>query len=339
MTHLRRSNVCVTILKRRKKKDMKRLVLSAFALAAMVGCAKDSETVATDISSGVVATFAGAEIGTRTSGDTWEDGDDIGVYMFKENTLDVSYALAKQNVKYTTDGDGTLTYSDTTSPIYYPHTAAVDFYAYYPYVATEVSSGVFNIDMTAQNSGADGAVDQGAVDFMTSMYSGATKSTDVVSFDFDHKMSMVTLVIVPNDNIESLRGLVVKLEDTDVVAQVDIFNNTQGVAAGSTTGEILFKTFETTVEDGYVTVLTATAIVIPGSVAETAIMTFAFEGAEETYKAVFPTTTVFESGKNHTFNILAGYKGVTFATCTINEWGESTTVTGEVIDTEYLTVQ
>ncbi|MFI3320293.1 MAG: fimbrillin family protein [Rikenellaceae bacterium] len=318
---------------------MKRLVLSAFALATLVGCAKDSETVATDISSGVVATFAGAEIVTRTSGDEWEDGDDIGVYMFKENSLDTSYALAKQNVKYTTDDIGTLTYSDTTSPIYYPHTAVVDFYAYYPYVATEVSSGVFNIDMTAQNSGADGAVDQGAVDFMTSTCSGATKTTDVVSFDFDHKMSMVTLIIVPNDNIESLRGLVVKLVDTDVIAEVDVLKGAQGVAENSTKGEILFKTYETTVVDGYVTVLTATAIVIPGEVTDTAMMTFAFEGAEETYKAVFPAKTAFESGMNHTFNILAGYKGVTFATCTINEWGESTTVTGEVIDTEYLTVQ
>ncbi len=311
-----------------KNNNMKRVIIAAFALAAVVGCAKESVT--SGVSSDVVATFAGSEIGTRTTGNDWDGDENVGIYMFKDGeTASSGYSLEKLNVNYTSDASGLFTVATGVTPIYYPQSQVVDFYAYYPYSADATTNGTYTLDLTAQNT-----TNQGDVDFMTASLPDQSKQTDAIAFAFDHKLAMVTLVILPNNSVADLAGLSATLTNTytSVVANVITGEVTTDTAV---TGDINFATTDlvTDAVTSVVTKLQATAIVAPAALADGAKLSFSFEGGQ-TFTASFPTGTIFGAGDNHTFNVSMGNLEATIGGSTINGWGTSSSDTEDVIDAE-----
>ncbi len=309
---------------------MKRLAATALALAAVVGCAKESPE---DVASDVAVQFAQSQI-TRTIGSEWEDLDEVGVYMYKEAaTASNGYSLARENVLHTTDTNGDFTASEV---IYYPQSDAVDFYAYYPY--TSDTGELCSVDITGQNL-SDGGFDQGAIDFMTAALTGRKKSDGVLTFDFEHRLALVTFIITPKSSITTLRGVEISIAGVKTVANFSKFTGLMDSASASlgTGAQIEFETAETTLDgEDNVTVLTATAIMLPMTITTAeAEITFKINDLES-HTASFPVDAVLTAGKNHTYNITIGYDGPSFGTATVTGWGESTLPDSGVFDAEEL---
>ncbi|MFI3319872.1 MAG: fimbrillin family protein [Rikenellaceae bacterium] len=308
---------------------MKRVIIAALALAAVVGCAKESVT--SGVSSDVVATFAGSEIGTRTTGNDWDGDENVGIYMFKEGeTASSGYSLEKLNVNYTSDASGLFTVATDVTPIYYPQSQAVDFYAYYPYSADATTNDTYTLDLTAQNTG-----NQGDVDFMTASLPNQSKQTTDISFAFDHKLAMVTLVILPNNSVADLKGLSATLTGTYSSVVANVITGGVTLPEPAVTGDINFATedLETDADTGVVSKLQATAIVAPAALADGAKLSFSFESGQ-TFTASFPDGTTFGAGDNHTFNVSMGNLEATIGVSTINGWDKSENDTDGVIDAE-----
>ncbi len=309
---------------------MKKIIVATLAIAAMASCTKQ-ESVEFDVSSDVVATFANAAIATRTSGNVWENTDEVGIFMYEADETDNTYPLAKENVLHTSDASGNFTVGTGLAPIYYPQTDVVDFYAYYPY--STLSGWLYTADITGQNL-EDGSFDQGAIDFMTAALTDKSKSETALKFTFEHRLSMLTFVITPKASVPSLKGVEVSLNDINTQATFSVLT---GALEDSkdVKGAIKFLTSETETDtDGNVIKLTATAIVLPEVMNSAAKIKFKFSETLS-HSASFPTAPTLEAGKNHTYNISVGYAEASFAGgSTITGWGESDLPTDDIIDAE-----
>ncbi len=297
----------------------------------MASCAKE-ETIKVDLSSDIAATFAASEIATRTSSNTWEANDQVGIYMYKSGDTDGTYSLARENVLHTSDISGNFTVDTTLDPIYYPQSDAADFYAYYPYQAL-TAAGEYTADLTAQELN-DGSFDQGAVDFMSASLTGKSKSTDALTFKFEHRLAMLTLIVTPNTSITTLEDVEISLNNIETEAT---FSPLTGAISTkeSTLGSITMLSTETqTDQSNNVTEITATAIVLPGDLSSTAKVTFKFSDTLS-HSASFPAGTEFEVGMNHTYNIIVGYHEANFTSgSSIEGWGTSELPSSDTIYSE-----
>ncbi len=317
---------------------MKRVIIAALAVVVMASFAKDEGSTA-GLPSDIEATFANSKIDSRTVANSWEDSDEVGIFMYESGKSDATYALAKENVLHSSDATGKFTLDLSEEPIYYPQTDMVDFYAYYPYQSTMVGS-TYVADITAQNT-ATGGFDQGAVDFMTASLTEKYKSNEVLTFDFTHRLAIMTLVLSPKTSIESIDGM---FDDVEVVVSnintKATFDALTGLYldSGNAYGSIKLLTSDTTVEEsGDVSKVTATAIVLPESLTAVAEVSITL-GDGTPLKTSFSIGTQFEAGKNHTFNISVGYDDASFDDDedgnTITSWSDNDLVSSDTIDAE-----
>lgn len=306
-----------------------RVIIAALAIAAVVGCSKDDGTFS-GVMSGVEATFEASQIATRTTANTWENLDQVGIYMYQNGATDSSYSLARENVLYTSDASGNFKVGTSVTPIYYPQSDQVDFYAYYPHQATLAQDGYYTADITLQNT--ESGIDQGAVDFLTASLTEKGISSDALSFEFDHRLAMLTLVVTPKSSISTLKGVGVTLGEMNTQATFSTLTG-ELIASSAVSGSIEFLTVDNTTDaQDNVTKITATAIVLPEALGANAKVTFKFSETLS-HSASFPTNTSFTAGMNHTYNVSVGYSDVSFeGESTINGWG-STTIDG-IIDAE-----
>ncbi|MFR9662018.1 MAG: fimbrillin family protein, partial [Rikenellaceae bacterium] len=63
---------------------MKKIIVSALAIAAMAGCSESGES---GVKIGTMAAAFSSSITTRASGTEWEAGDAIGIMATSENQL------------------------------------------------------------------------------------------------------------------------------------------------------------------------------------------------------------------------------------------------------------
>lgn len=292
---------------------------AAAAVVAMASCTDDEN--ASLLSTDEVV-FASATIATRTIGDTWEDNDNIGIFMYDH---ELTEAARNANVHYVTDQSGTFDVATDETPIYYPQLDAVDFYAYYPYQADMVGT-TYEADVTDQS-------DAGAIDFLSaSITTGITKTKVAQSFAFDHRLTMLKLVITPKSSITSIAGLKVWIENANTKASYSVLTGDESVAP-STPGTIVFPTTET-LESDEVTVKTVTtiAILIPETTADDVTLWFEHSNGDQ-FAAPFAGKQ-HDAGYVHTYNVEIGYTEATFHESTINEWETSDSDTDDIIDAE-----
>lgn len=312
---------------------MKKTIIASLAIVALVGCNKNNEPTI-NVSSDVTAVFADAEIVTRTTNDLWEDNDQIGIFMYQTGQTNNTYSLARENVLYTSNSSGEFSIGTGFTPIYYPQSSSVDFYAYYPYQAGISSS--YSADITKQNdvdTAGNVIYDQGEVDFMIASLSNKSKSSDVLSFQFDHKLAMLTLVIKPNTSISTLDSMAVKLTNINTQATFSTLTGEMNAVSVPMADSVQLMTTNTVVDNsGNVTTLTATAIVLPETLSAEAQLVFQLSDTER-YTAKFPTTPSFEVGKNHVYYISVGYQSVDFTGNSImNGWDENPNISDDTIN-------
>ncbi|HBG58689.1 fimbrillin family protein [Proteiniphilum sp. UBA1028] len=126
---------------------------------------------------------------TRISldGSQWIAGDAVGIYMLSTGTVSV---VNYTNVPYKAESSATVTaFKADIEPIYYPENgSAVDFMAYYPYLAT-IENFLYPINLTDQSAGIT------THDLMRAKMDngGNGYTTGPVSFTFEHQLAKVSL--------------------------------------------------------------------------------------------------------------------------------------------------
>lgn len=247
---------------------------------------------------------------SRVSGNTWNANDEVGIYMMNAGgTIDAATA---QNKKYIAQTNGTLT-AASGNGIYLPESGSVDFIAYYPYT-TSVSGNKIAVNVSDQSKPA-------AIDLI---YSNGTKgvaatTSSNISLTFTHKLSKMTINVSKDATIETLNGLTIDMNGISTEGEFNLGNGTLTATAGTNQKDVAMNVNA----EG----TTATAIILPtaASTDQTAV-TLKFNLAGKSYTYTLTDASIFEEGKNVTFNanlsINNGKPVVTVGTATIEDWTE-----------------
>ena len=181
-------------------------LLAAAALTA-AGCSDDDNEKGGG-ATGVEANFS-AEITpyTRAAGDTWTNGDAVGIYMLGGD------AGAADNVRYTCEPNGRLSAADTKIVI--PGSGTFDFVAYHPYKQSSLSGDAGKIDGYLYPVVLSDQTDPAAIDLLWSdNATGVTAAAPDVKFTFEHVLSKVEIAVKQGGGIsaDDLAGVVVTID-------------------------------------------------------------------------------------------------------------------------------
>lgn len=283
------------------------LYMGALSTLALVSCTNNDDNSEWYGSEGIVFTTA---IQSRVSGNTWNANDEVGIYMMNAGgTIDAATA---QNKKYIAQTNGTLT-AASGNGIYLPESGSVDFIAYYPYT-TSVSGNKIAVNVSDQSKPA-------AIDLI---YSNGTKgvaatTSSNISLTFTHKLSKMTINVSKDATIETLNGLTIDMNGISTEGEFNLGNGTLTATAGTNQKDVAMNVNA----EG----TTATAIILPTATStdQTAV-TLKFNLAGKSYTYTLTDASIFEEGKNVTFNanlsINNGKPVVTVGTATIEDWTE-----------------
>lgn len=226
---------------------------------------------------------------TRVTGNSFENGDKIGLFVVNHQTDGSSVALAPSgnyvdNMQYTYSGTWT-----PASPIYWKdNTTHADFYLYYPYTSSISSVTAFPYSVKANQSN---LVDYKAGDLLIGKTTNVAPSETAVKISAKHVMSMIQVTVAPGNGFtaESLAAAQVSVKINGVKTQA---------TANLTTGEVTATGNATTItplhEDG-----AYKALIVPQAVAESKLITVNVDGRD--YNLTKALT--FESGKCYKCNV------------------------------------
>lgn len=247
---------------------------------------------------------------SRMTGDAWENGDSIGMYMKKENT-NLNVGILADNIKYVTTGSSTFTAVNPDEDILFPFNGSnVDFIAYFPY-KKNIANYAYPVDVTNQNN-------QSALDLLYSNNAiGLNSANPNVNLNFSHQMSKVVLNITPENPTADLSDITIKITNASLKTQFLLSDGS--LSAPTEIGDLFFK-----ISSGG---KFAEAILIPMSnlIGRTLVLII----AGETYIYDLGSNaniSSFDKGTKYTFNIVINPSGVqaTVSSSSIASWNEAT---------------
>lgn len=192
-------------------------LISFLSMLTTLSCSQD-DPVEEDIRKEVkvTATFnsLSSSDNIRTVGNSWETGDEIGLFMKSVNTNLSQDALA-YNVKYTF-ANGNTFINSTNNKVYYPfNNEKVNLISYYPY--RELLNG-FSYEVNIANQS-----DLSAIDLMYSNNLNSVNSTnESVNFEFEHQLTKVILIINSGDTGKELTDLNVRITNINTKASFSL---------------------------------------------------------------------------------------------------------------------
>lgn len=245
----------------------------------------------------------------RMSGDAWENGDSIGIYMKREN-IDLNAGILADNIKYVNYGSSTFSAANPDEEILFPFNGSnVDFIAYFPY-KKDIVNHTYPVDVNNQNN-------QSALDLLYSNNAIGLNSTNPnVSLTFTHQMSKIILNITPENATADLSDITIKITNASLKA---LFLLSDGsLSAPTEIGDLFFKVSS----NGKF----AEAILIPMS--NLIGRTLVFNIGGETYIYDLSSNaniTSFDKGTKYSFNIMINPSGVqATVSSSIESWNEIT---------------
>jgi hypothetical protein len=225
----------------------------ALTLLMAVSCSKsdspaplpDDEAVAVQFSSnigGISASAKPAGIKPAAVGSSWDNNDNIGVFMVDNTTTTVRNDAT--NKRYVTaSGNGNFAPYDAGNTLYYPVNGdKVDFIAYYPYQSSITTLGNYNVNVATQTN-------QAAIDLLyakaTNGGSGYDKdNASPIALNFSHKLSKLELSVSATTasgiTVADLASMTVKIKGLNTTASFDLAAGTLGTPA--TPADITFRT-------------------------------------------------------------------------------------------------
>lgn len=244
----------------------------------------------------------------RMTGDAWENGDSIGMYMKKEN-IDLNVGVLADNIKYVTNGSSTFSAANPNEEILFPFNGSnVDFIAYFPYNKNIVNF-TYPVDVTNQSN-------QSAIDLLYSNNAiGLNSANPNVNLTFSHQMAKIILNITPENPTADLTDIIIKLTNASLKAPFSLSDGS--LASPTQIGDLFFKKSA----DGKF----AEAILIPMSNLTGRTLVFTIDSDTYIYDLGSNTNiTSFDKGTKYTFNIVINPSGVqaTISSSSIESWNE-----------------
>lgn len=279
---------------------MKKIILSIVAVAALASCQKSEQTSVGCSLSEVVFTSG---ISTRATGTLWDDGDDIGVFMYEAGSSAI-YNSMSENVSYTTSGGESGTFT-SLSPLLYPSDISVDFMAYYPYT-TDYSNNVISLNTADQST----EVKIKAQDFMVASAQGCSEQSSS-SLSFSRKMSKIVINVSRTDSrVDAVLSDIslnnVITEGSFTILNADNHRDEASVRAGTTISDIsLFFNEENSVIE---------AIIIPQ---ETTLTKFLLTIDGQYF--IIPLSDTFAENMQYLYTLSID-DGVNFSKASITPW-------------------
>lgn len=160
---------------------IKNLMIAAIIATGFASCNSDKLDHMVDNDSNIEI----IDSQTRAHDASWDNNDEIGVYMNKAGKKE---AISK-NVKYTTrHGDGRFSTDQTMK---FPKEGNVDIFAYYPYAS--IKNGIYEIKLADQT-------DQKKVDLLWASSKNLDNKSNKVKLTFQHMLTEINFEIVGKDN-------------------------------------------------------------------------------------------------------------------------------------------
>lgn len=226
------------------------------------------------------ASPSGVQTRVETSTDgqyttTWNNGDEIGIYIVKGSGGLQSSGNWMDNVK--------LTYTNNTwvpeTPLYYPTgNEQLHFYAYYPYNAGVTDALNMNISgLTDQSS----AANLSKSDLLFASTLNVAKKTNPVQLNFLHMLALVELSVTGGGTgAQMSSNVLVTLEGCKADASFNLSTGNASVAGEASVKSIKMYRVEQSGDANYLT--------------------------KYTYRAFIPTQTVFQSAELFRFTYMQG---------------------------------
>lgn len=205
-------------------KKMTKFFALALLAGAMVSCSTEDTAPSTQNDKVAVQFTGGINVNTRAAGQTWADGDKIGIFMIEAGKTLSADAISEgvDNVCYQSNGSIAFSPISGGKTIFFPIDGDVDFYSYYP--QTTVNDYKVALNMADQKS-------QEAIDFMYAQTKGCHKSIPQVELKFNHMLSNLVLNVQPGNGLteDDLNKLKVTIKDQNTTAT---FNLADGLISG-----------------------------------------------------------------------------------------------------------
>lgn len=194
------------------------LIFSILALLSSCSKQEGQQTVQR-----VGATFTSG-ISSRAYDRTWEQGDQVGIYMvnYDQTTGEATPEQQYCNTLHTIRSTGEAARLSSDSTMYYPIDGSeVGFYAYYPYTDQISEDHKYTINVSDQSV-------PSRIDFMESSgNTGYSKTSSEVSLVFVHSMAMLSFDISMGTGMENevVEDITVSISGIPTVADYDFATN------------------------------------------------------------------------------------------------------------------
>jgi hypothetical protein len=186
------------------------LILAAASLIGMTACSNDEQPAVQSNNDPVAVQFTDTSPATtrlEASGDKWENGDAIGVFMVQTIESETAPVESAVNFKYlagitagaeNANAETTFKPADDANTIYYPlDNSKVGFIAYYPW-KTGQTFGTYAVNVSGTQS------DQSALDLLYAK-TGETFQKDpsaAVGLTFTHQLVKLIITAEPGAGID-----------------------------------------------------------------------------------------------------------------------------------------
>ena len=279
-------------------------------IIALVSCKKEeggNKTGEVKFTGGLLQIRVGGIDGT-----IWNAGDPVGIYMIKADpgTLATANVLVDNKEYLASAGTSAAFIAADDAPMIYPLDGSnVKFVAYHPYSSAITSSYFLPIDLSNQSN--QSAVDVLYAPITTESYNSL--STGTAHLSFSHKLSKLVFNITNGGTVIEpvANGVTVTISGKQTVGTLNLTNGT--VTSSGTINSI------TTQSVGTGTIVTAEAIVFPGSTSGVEVMFSNNSG--RVFTTTVPNAT-WEEGNRYAYTVTLGGDGVDIIG-TITPWDNS----------------
>lgn len=266
-----------------------RILLGGISLL-FVACSVETYEFDKDVNEERLQVKLTSQIATRVTGNEWEGGDEIGIYMFQSGkTLSDSSLIGNSvNRKYIASETGTLSPATELDCLYYPATGSVDFIAYYPFA--NVEDYQLALDVSDQRFPED-------IDLLYSenltLVEPSSESQNLV---FEHQMSKIIFSIQPGEGyaLADMEGVSVTLRGVSVTGKFSLVD--AAIVPDLIQQQITLSAVE--VETSF----DATAILIPQSCEDAQAIVSLPTGERTIYH--FSEGHEWDSGKQYKYEIV-----------------------------------
>lgn len=254
---------------------------------------------------------------TRLTGNTFEVGDAIGVFM-KESGASLGNAT-DVNREYVFGTASIFSASGVGEKIYFPEDGDVDFVAYYPY-QSDLVSNTYTINVADQSN-------QGNIDLLYAKEENVSTegTSNATELTFYHQLSKVEITVSMGLGVNDLDGLTVEFHDFSTTASYNVADQAISGRGNAATIAAKLTTNGNTL---------AEAILIPEAIADKKIV-FTLGGKTFEYLLSSGAVSAYQSGTKYTYNVTlndeGGLTGMSFEPTGVMEWVDGLAVTADLI--------